>query len=145
MALFIIKINFKHLSYLLILSTTLGTDYKTANDHNIFYQSDWLMTGKSIYDGYSDRWYMLCIAGIPCSSSPVTLPVFMFRSYSGKLLLEISIRILCPFRNSWLTASRLMTYSLMSPGRTYSGERAFRSLQELFERISSYDDFQQDY
>jgi ribonuclease P protein component len=26
-----------------------------------------------------------------------------------------------------------------------SSERAFRSLQELFERISSYDDFQQDY
>ena len=49
--------------------------------------------GRVMCDGYWELCNTVCIAGLNSVSSAIVLPVLVFRSKRGKLLLEISTRI----------------------------------------------------
>ena len=75
---------------------------------NTFYLG---ITGSTIYDGYISLWYIVCVAFTNSVSVAKFLPVFKFRSNRGKLLDEISIRMLWPFLKTMLVAQRSILYS----------------------------------
>ena len=68
------------------------------------------------YDGNTDVCKTCCKAGRSSLSSEIVFPVFELRSNLGKLLLEISKRILCPLLKQLLVAQRSMLYVVGSWG-----------------------------
>ena len=69
------------------------------------------MRGRVTWEGYSASWKIVCRAGTSRVSDPMGPPVLALRSNRGKLLLETSSRIRCPFLNTLLVAQRSMAYS----------------------------------
>lgn len=61
-----------------------------------------------IFDGYSLEICRLLQAIFQVLSPAIVLPVFVLKSYLGKLLLEISNRIRCPFAKRFAQANGLI-------------------------------------
>ena len=72
-----------------------------------------------MWEGCAAEWCTVCRAETNEPSSPIVPPVFILRSKRGKLLEEISTRMLCPFLKTLAVAQRSIVYSTTSPGVMY--------------------------
>ena len=95
-----------------VLKEYVGLVQKTAGQYSVRG-----IIGKINREGYWREWNIVWSAETVLVSVGAISPVFVLRSYLGKLLLDISSLILCPFRKTLLVGHKSISIlvGLLSP------------------------------